>query len=84
MEKETLALLPDEPSGNAKRLILRKETERRTGLPGSTLREMVRKGKFPKPVKLTARLTAYVESEVDAWVAARISARDRRAAKQPA
>ncbi|WP_043649322.1 helix-turn-helix transcriptional regulator [Chitinilyticum litopenaei] len=31
---------------------------------------------FPKPIKIGAHSVAFVESEVDAWIAARIAARD--------
>lgn len=74
----SLALVSTGPEAAAQRLILRREAEVRTGLPSSTLREMVRKGTFPEPVRLTPRLIAFVEAEVDAWISARISGRKRR------
>lgn len=66
-----LALVPSAPDRKAQCLILRREVERRTGLPTSTLYEMLRKGTFPQPVRLTPRLIAFVESEVDEWIASR-------------
>ena len=39
-----------------------------------------RAGIFPKRVQLSAARVAWVESEVDAWIAERIAARDRVAA----
>lgn len=37
-------------------------------------------GKFPKPVKLSASRNAWRADEVDAWIEARIAARDQAAA----
>lgn len=33
-------------------------------------------GKFPKPIKLGVQRIAYVEAEIDAWIAQRIAERD--------
>lgn len=35
----------------------------------------VRKGEFPKPIKLGGRSVAWLASEVDAWIQARVDAR---------
>ena len=51
----------------------------RTGLGRSTVWNLVAAGRFPKQVKLSARSSAWVSSEVDHWVAARIIERDRTA-----
>ena len=37
-------------------------------------------GKFPKPVKLSQSRNAWVASEVDDWIAARVAERDGAAA----
>lgn len=79
-DSTALALVPSNPDGAATRLILRREAERRTGLPSSTLRQKVREGTFPQPVRLTPRLIAFVESEVDEWISERIASRRRRKA----
>jgi len=47
----------------------------RTGLSKTTLYDLETAGKFPKRVKLTDWATGWVESEVDAWLAARAAAR---------
>jgi prophage regulatory protein len=51
-----------------------------TGLPESTIYERIRKGKFPKPLKLEGRAVGWLETEIAAWQAARnaerIAARD--------
>ena len=38
---------------------------------------LTRVGKFPKPVKGVAKANAWVESEIDALIAARIAGRDQ-------
>lgn len=46
--------------------------------PGHLMR-LVREGKFPKPIKLgegEAGAVRFVESEVEAWLEARVTARD--------
>jgi prophage regulatory protein len=62
------------PAGTAK-LLRRRTVEAVTSLPRSTLYEMIAKGKFPKPVELSAGRVAWVAAEVDQWVEARIAAR---------
>lgn len=47
----------------------------RTGLSKSTIWKRAGEGTFPKPVKLSDRCTAWVESEVDQWAHALIAAR---------
>ncbi|RAX40739.1 helix-turn-helix transcriptional regulator [Rhizobium tropici] len=44
------------------------------------LHELVRIGKFPKPVKIGLRRNAWVESEIDDWIQQLIAERDRSAA----
>lgn len=48
----------------------------RTGMSRSGIYNLVAVGKFPKPVKLGERAAAWIASEVDAWIAERIAARD--------
>lgn len=55
------------------------EVERATGLRRSTLYDAIRAGTFPAPVKL-GRLSAWPSHEVEAWIAARVTARDSRGA----
>jgi prophage regulatory protein len=47
-----------------------------TALPMSTIYEMAAKGAFPKQVRISPRLSAWIESEVVAWQRARIAERD--------
>jgi prophage regulatory protein len=48
------------------------EVVRITSLGKSTIYEMVRLGQFPAPISISARRRAWVESEVQAWIAARV------------
>lgn len=58
------------------RLIRLKEVKHITGLGRSTIYKYIESGNFPKSVPLGERAVAFVESEVLAWVMARIEARD--------
>jgi prophage regulatory protein len=51
----------------------------RCGHKRSTLYLAVAQGRFPKPVNIGERAVAWVESEIDAWIAARV-AESRQAA----
>lgn len=44
----------------------------RTGLSRSSLYQRIRNGNFPRPVKLGPRASGWLESEVDAWIDARV------------
>lgn len=55
----------------AEKLIRRPEVETRTGLSRSTIYDWIKRGEFPKPVALGARLVAWRESDVNAWLEAR-------------
>ncbi len=41
---------------------------------------LIKSGSFPAPVYLSPRRRAFVESEIDAWIKARIDCRDKEAA----
>ncbi len=61
-------------------IIRRTEVLKRTGKATSTIYEQIRKGLFPKPVKLGPRSVGWVEDEVDDHVAALIEERDQSSA----
>ena len=50
------------------RFIRRRELIKITSLPSSTLTDLIRKNQFPKPYKLSARSSAWKESEIKAWM----------------
>ncbi|HHV7358576.1 TPA: helix-turn-helix transcriptional regulator [Morganella morganii] len=49
------------------------EVQRRTGYCRAWLYKLIDAGQFPKQVKIGSRSIAFVESEVDAWVANKIA-----------
>jgi prophage regulatory protein len=60
----------------SKHFILRRpEVQARTGLPRSTMYDMIRKRAFPAPVPLGAKAVGWLEHEIDAWLADRAAAR---------
>jgi len=48
------------------------EVSKRTSAPAPTIYWWISKGRFPKPVKTGVRAAAWIEAEVDAWIAERI------------
>jgi prophage regulatory protein len=59
------------------------EASAKTGLPRSTIYRKTAEGSFPRIRKLGERTSAFVEAEVDAWIAARADSPDRCAAPPP-
>ena len=49
---------------------------RQTGLSAPTIYRRAKQGTFPRPVKVGVRASAWLGREIDAWVAARVAARD--------
>jgi prophage regulatory protein len=58
------------------KLLKMPEVRTKTGLSKSHLYALAQNGEFPKPVKLSERSSAWVESEVDGWIEERIAERD--------
>jgi prophage regulatory protein len=56
------------------RLIRLAEVTKQVGIPTSTIYAMVRTGRFPAPVKLSERSSAWREDELAQWVDARTKA----------
>lgn len=46
---------------------------KRTGLPRSTIYKLINEDKFPRPVKLSERSSAWVEQEITDWINSRIA-----------
>lgn len=67
------------PTPNA-RLIRIREAIQKTGLSKSTIYDLMASGRFPRSVRLSARCVAFVECEVDDWIASRIAARNNQQA----
>lgn len=53
------------------RLLRRPAVEAYTGLSRSTIYDWMKRGEFPQPVKLGARIVAWRESDVTAWLDSR-------------
>ncbi|MFM9860607.1 AlpA family transcriptional regulator [Pseudoxanthobacter sp. M-2] len=52
------------------------EVKRATGLGRSSIYAHIAEGRFPKPVPLSGRAVGWLESEIAAWQASRVAARD--------
>ena len=46
----------------------------RVGYSKSRLYALISRGEFPQPIRIGQRASAWLESEVDAWIAARVNA----------
>ena len=57
-------------------ILRRREVEARTGLGCSTIYDAIKAGKFPAPIQLGPKSVGWVESEINAWLFARITSRD--------
>jgi prophage regulatory protein len=55
-------------------LIRLEAVKARTCLSRSTIYAYMREGRFPQPVSISERCVAWIESEIDAWIADRIAA----------
>lgn len=58
---------------NRERLLRLPDVKSRTGLSRSTIYTYISAGEFPKGIRLGARCVAWVESEIDGWIARHIS-----------
>ena len=54
-------------------LIRRREVEKLTALSRSRIYDLMKVGKFPKPVALGAMSVAWLEIEIHEWIAGRIA-----------
>jgi|GEM_PF-59309 len=60
------------------RLLRRKEVELKTGKSRSAIYVEIQNGTFPAPVFIGVNSVAWVEAEIDQWIAERIANRDAR------
>ncbi len=54
---------------NAESLLRLPSVKNRTGLSKSELYRRVQVGTFPKPIKVGSRAVAWVESDINSWIA---------------
>lgn len=66
-------------TNKSKRFLRKRQVMDKTGLPESSLYAEVTGGNFPNPVKLSANRVAWLESEVDDWMDAKLAQRDKAA-----
>lgn len=57
---------------NQQRLLRWKEVQQRVGICRSQAHALIQKAEFPAPIKLGARASAWLEAEIDQWIAFRI------------
>jgi len=62
-----------------KRLIRWPEVKQRIGYSRSQIHLLINQGKFPAPIKLGARASAWLESSIDEWINSRIAASSKEA-----
>lgn len=49
-------------------LIRMKEVQRRTGLARATIYRLMKRGAFPRPVRLITHSVAWRQHQIDAWI----------------
>lgn len=69
----------DIPPIAGRRVLREPVVEGVTGLSASTIDREVAAGRFPAPIRLTPRAKGWLESEIDAWLEARVADRDKAA-----
>lgn len=73
--------MSDTKHAGHERLLRPNEVYGRVGMGDTWIRELEKQGKFPRPVHMgtgKVKRRAYRESEINAWIAERISERDDR------
>lgn len=61
------------------RVLRLRDVEERTGLKRASIYRRGNAGTFPKPIRLGANSSGWIESEVEQWLAARVAERDAQA-----
>ena len=62
------------------KLIRAKEVAKKVTLSVSHVYRLARDGKFPKPRKLSANTTVWVEEEIDQWISERLGLNSKEVA----
>lgn len=65
------------PEGSVQMLRM-PDVSARTGLSASSIYRLIKDEDFPAPVRIAAKVSAWVEGEVDAWLRAKIAKRGPR------
>ena len=56
------------------RLLRRPEVQSRTGLSRSSIYALMDKGRFPRPRRIGKRAVAWIEADIEHWLAQRVEA----------
>jgi prophage regulatory protein len=68
--------MADEAKNN--RILTPREAYARVGISRVTAWKLWKVGKFPRPIQITEGRNGFIEREIDAWIDAKIAARDAR------
>ncbi|AVP33472.1 helix-turn-helix transcriptional regulator [Acinetobacter indicus] len=68
-----MSMKDQQPIISSIRLIRRKEVQQKTGLGASSIYALMQKDEFPKPITLSTRRVAWIESDIEKWILERIS-----------
>jgi prophage regulatory protein len=63
---------------SAPRILRLRDVRERTGLATSSVYDLIKRGNFPRPVRISARSVGWPENEIDDFIADRIAERDAR------
>ncbi|TDV04959.1 AlpA family transcriptional regulator [Paraburkholderia caballeronis] len=66
------------------RAIRLKEVIQKVGLGESTIYRMIAEGRFPRPFEIVPKRNAWIESDIDDWLAERAGKREATPQTQPA
>ncbi|BBP44555.1 helix-turn-helix transcriptional regulator [Thiosulfativibrio zosterae] len=61
-------------SDKSKTILRMPKVTDKIGLKKSSIYQLIKDGKFPKPIQLTANAVGWYEHEVDAWLESRVRA----------
>lgn len=75
MSIQATTLLENPPRLPTTKFLRRTSVQEMTGLSRSTLYDLMAKGAFPRPIPVGAKAVRWVDTEIHAWMAAKISAR---------
>lgn len=75
MSIQAATLLENSLHLSTSKFLRRISVQEMTGLSRSTLYDLMAKGTFPRPIPVGTKAVRWVDTEIHAWMAAKISAR---------
>ncbi len=82
--KRSSTQVPSPADAHPLRFLRLSEVRGRVPYSRATIYRLITAGQFPRPYCLGARAVAWLESEVDAWIAARVEAAQTQQGNAPA